>query len=383
MDLLTKEQLDILIGYRNDVCVSIYMPAFRMSPETRQNQIRFKNLLREAGEKLGAKGFRPREVEDLLSAARPLINDDPFWSFQSEGFCAFVSRHDFLYYRLPLRFEETVTVLGRFYIKPLVTLFYSDNQFFILALGLNGARFYQCSRYSMNEAALKNVPKNLDEAMKYSDSQKQLQFHTHTPRTGTKRAAMFHGQGAGIDNKKTGILEYFKMVDRGVANMIGQERVPLLFAGLDHLFGIYKKANSYAFITEKNIPVNPDDLTEEQLHGKAVEIMGPYFLAARDEAIKTYKGLTHTGRTANDIETVVREAFGGRVEALFISAGEPRWGTFDPSTLTVDIHDDHREGDEDLLDLACVYTCLKGGAVYDVAAGEIPATRPPAAVFRY
>lgn len=384
MDLLSKEQLSGLMEYRNEACVSLYMPAYRVGPERRQNQIRFKNLVRRAADELTARGIRSPEAEDFLSPLKPLIADDPFWSFsQSEGFCAFLSGQHLFHYRLPLQFHERVVVLNRFYVKPLLRLVYNDSRFFMLALGLSGARLFQCSRYSMNELALDKVPKSLDEAMQYSDPQRQLQFHTHTPQSGAKRPAMFHGQGAGTDDRKSNILEYFKMVDRGVVSVIGQEKAPLLFAGLDHLFGIYRKANSCPHLAGENVAINPEDLTDGQLHERAVRIMDAYFVAARDRAIEAYLDLTGTGRTAGDIETILPEAFGGRVETLLISPETPQWGSFDPVTRKAAVREKPLEDDEDLVDLACVYTFLKGGAVYDIAAGTAPGLPSPAAVFRY
>jgi len=384
MDLLSKEQLNVLTQHRGDMCVSLYMPAYRVGPEKRQNQIRFKNLVRRARQQLIGKGLRARQADDLLSVVMPLVDDDRFWSFfQSEGFCAFISGRDLFYFRFPAGFEERVTVMGRFYIKPLLGLVYSDSRFFLLALGLSGAKLFQCSRYSMNELVMEKVPDSFEEAMQYSEPQKSLQFHTQTPGSGARRPAMFHGHGGGADGKKGNILEYFKMVDRGVTGVIGQERAPLLFAGLDHLFGVYRKANSYPFLAGGNVGINPEDLTDGELHERAVRMMDSYFLSARNEAIRTYLDLTGTGRTAGDIETILPEAFEGRVDTLFVSPEISEWGTFDPVARKADIHEKPADDDEDLLDLACVHTYLKGGVVYDIAAGTVPGIPPAAAIFRY
>ncbi|MCK9227805.1 MAG: hypothetical protein M0P30_08460, partial [Syntrophorhabdaceae bacterium] len=58
MDLLSKVQLTFLSEYRDDVCISLYMPSYRASPEKRQNQVRFKNLVREARDELSRIGLR-------------------------------------------------------------------------------------------------------------------------------------------------------------------------------------------------------------------------------------------------------------------------------------------------------------------------------------
>ncbi len=173
------------------------------------------------------------------------------------------------------------------------------------------------------------------------------------------------------------------MVDHGVSGAIGQENAPLLFAGLDHFFGIYKKANSYPHLALESLAINPEDRTDAELHERAIGVMGSYFLAARNEAIDSYLNLAGTGRTAGDIETILPEAFGGRVDSLLLSPRVPQWGRFDPVSRKVDVHESRSGDDEDLLDLACAYTYLKGGAVYDIASGSVPGVPSPAAVFRY
>jgi len=384
MDLLSKVQLTFLSECRDEVCISLYMPSYRTNPEKRQNQVRFKNLVRKAEDELVKKGLRTSDIDELLSPARPLFGDDIFWSFfQSDGFCAFISPEDFTYFRVPVHFKESVTVMDRYYIKPLLGMIHNDNRFFMISLGLEGPKLYQCSRFSINELPLPNVPENFKEATKYSVIERELQFHTHTPRSAAReQGPSFHGQGGGMDGKKTDIVEYFKKVAHGISDVIGQENAPLLFAGLEQHFGIYRKANSYSFLIEDQyIAMNPDDMSSEQLHAKAVEIMGPYFLSNRNRAIETYHNLAGIGRTASDIETILPRAFEGRVDTLFISPEIIKWGTFDSASLKVDIHAGPEKDDQDLLDLAALYTHLKGGAVYEVAPEiDIPS---PAALFRY
>jgi hypothetical protein len=380
MDLLSKAQLTYLSEYRDEVCISVYMPSYRTNPEKRQNQVRFKNLVRKAEDELFKKGLRGSDIDKLLSPARPLFGDDIFWSFfQSDGFCAFMSPGDFMYFRVPVHFKENVTVMDRYYIKPLLGMALNDNRFFMISLGLEGPKLYQCSRFGINEIPLPNVPETFEEATKYSVIEREIQFHTNSSPLGTREAGVaFHGSGGGEDGKN----EYFKKVAHGISDVIGQEKAPLLFAGLEQHFGTYKKASSYAFFIEDNyIAMNPGDMRTEELHTKAIEIMEPYFLANRNRAIETYYNLAATGKTASDIEAILPRAFEGRVDTLFISPETVAWGIFDTAALKAYVHTSPDVNDQDLVDLTALYTHLKGGAIYEVAPdANVPS---PAAIFRY
>lgn len=60
MNLVSKEELRTLVEKPHEWCVSVYMPTHLAFPENKQDPIRFKNLLREAEERLKAAGLRPR-----------------------------------------------------------------------------------------------------------------------------------------------------------------------------------------------------------------------------------------------------------------------------------------------------------------------------------
>src|ERR1044071_8016982 len=107
MKLLSKDELKNLMEYEKGPCLSIYMPGHRGAgpPEIRQDQIRLKNLIREARERLLANGDRPQEVDELLSPVVNLYEDDGFWLEQSNGIALFSAPGMFRYYRLPINFD--------------------------------------------------------------------------------------------------------------------------------------------------------------------------------------------------------------------------------------------------------------------------------------
>lgn len=383
MELIPKEELKMLVKRREGPCVSIYMPTHRTFPETKQDPIRFKNLLREAEDRLKAAGLRSPDAKKLLMPAKALIKDGLFWHDQGDGLATFISSDGFYHYRLPLKFDELIVVTDRCHIKPLLPLFGLDGRFYILALSQNEVRFFQCTRHSVREVELKNIPRSLGEALKYDDPERQLQFHTRAPAAGGERAAMFHGHGVGKDDTKDNILRFFHQLDQGLYPLLGKESAPLVLAGVDYLFPIYREANSYPHLVEDGIPGNPESVKPESLHEQAWEIVEPQFLKAREDAISRYRQFAGTERATNRINEIVPGAYDGRIDTLFAAVGTQQWGFFDPKTREVHLHSEPESGDEDLLDLAAVHTFLNGGTVYALKLQEIPDETPLAALFRY
>jgi hypothetical protein len=168
-----------------------------------------------------------------------------------------------------------------------------------------------------------------------------------------------------------------------VQDLLAGEQAPLVLAGVDYLLPIYQEANGYAFLVDEGVVGNPDDLSAKELHRQAWAIVQPRFAEERKEAISLFRQLAETDRASDELEKVVPAAHHGRIDTLFVTLGHQQWGTFDPATNEVHMHQDHKAGDNDLLDTAAVQTLLNGGTVYAVQREQMPAETSLAAVLRY
>ncbi|MGA6993812.1 MAG: hypothetical protein WBX50_07935 [Candidatus Deferrimicrobiaceae bacterium] len=381
--MLKMEELKELTETGTGPCVSIYMPTHKAGKATRQDPIRYKNLLREAERRLVAGGLRSADARDMLAEGNTMVRDSLFWGNQSDGLAVFFSAETHRRHVLPLPFEELVVVGDRFHVKPLLALFTGDGRFYILALSRNDIRLLQGTRFGVREVDLPEVPGSLAEALRYDDPEKSIQFRTIEPRGGGKRPAVYHGHGAGVDDAKENLRRFFRQVDAGLLDVLGQEQAPLVLAGVDYLFPIYREASTYPGLLEEGIPGNPDTASPEELHRHAWRLVHPRFLVAQEEAGNRYRELIGTGRASGNPRVVVPAAYHGRVETLFVAVGEQRWGAFDPERGNVHMHRKRRPLDTDLLDFAAVHTFLNSGTVYAVQPGKVPGGSSIASVFRY
>ncbi|MGO9568381.1 MAG: hypothetical protein ACLP5H_12640 [Desulfomonilaceae bacterium] len=383
MNLLSTDELKALMERREGPCVSVFMPTHRRGAETQQDRIRFKNLLKQAEERLTDNGLRVPDAKVLLQPAQALVQDSLFWSHQSDGLAVFFSEEGSRQYSLPFNFEELVVVADRFHLKPMLPILSGDGRFYVLALSQNQVRLLQGTRYSVDDVDLDGIPQGLEEALRLDIPEKQIQWPSR-PQGGTgKGAPVFHGHGGGTDDPKENILQYLRQVDKGLHDLIGNERAPLVLAAVDFLFPIYKEANTYTHLLEQGIPGNPEGLSAQQLHAQAWNIIEPHFQKAQQDAVGQYNRLAGTGRTSKGLEVIVREAYRGRVDVLFVAIAVQRWGWYEPDTDAVHLHDKAEPGDEDLLDLAAIQTFLNGGTVYAVEPENVPDDRYLAAIFRY
>ncbi|MFA7566937.1 MAG: hypothetical protein WCY01_07900 [Alkalispirochaeta sp.] len=382
MDIITTEELKELITKRSDWCVSLFMPTHRTGPKTEQGPIRFKNLLAEVEERLLAKGLRTPDVEEMLKEPRRLLQGIGFWQHQSDGLAVFFSAEVFHIFRLPLELSELVVVTDRFHIKPLLPILTSDGVFHILAVSQNKLRLLEGTQYTVDEIELDDTPGSLSESLPSDWPRKKLQFHIGTPAGVGSQSAKSHGHETGSDTKQR-LRKWFRLIDRELTDLLADTRSPLVLAGVEELFPIYKEVNTYPHLVEDGIPGNPDEMRPEELHPRAWAIVEPIFNEEREAAFGQYQQLAGTGRTTTEVTEVVPAAHHGRVEVLFVSLGVQMWGRFDPENGGVELHDTQQPGDEDLLDFAAVQTLTKGGAVFVVSPEKLPDQARVAAVLRY
>jgi hypothetical protein len=382
MNTLSTDELKSLVDERTAPLISISLPTERIGSETRQNPIRFKKLLRDAEERVIRGGMRAAEAQQILDPARKLLDDAPFWQRQSDGLVVYVSPRLFRYHRLPFKPEELVVVGERFYVKPILRALISRRQFYILALSQNRVRLLEATQTGARELVTKEIPSSLAEALKYEQPEKQLQYRT-LPGVSGRGTAIFHGQGASIEVYKDRILRFCHQVDDGVRKQLMNQRAPLVFAGVDFLFPIYKEVNTYPNLMPEPIVGNPDELGPDELRKRAWKIVQPFFEQERHAAATYYRQVANTPRAAHRISQVAPAAYRGHVEVLFVQMGVQLWGTFAPDVGAVHELEQAQPGSEDMLDFAATHTLLHGGAVYAVEGEQMPNSTSVAAVLRY
>ena len=378
MELLQKEQLRQLIEPGREPCVSVFLPTHRGGIETKQDPIRLKNLLKNAEGQLAQHALKAPHIKTLLDPLQKLCENPGFWQYQSDGLALFRSPDNFYYYRLPLRFDELVVVTDRFHVKPLLRLFTEDGRFYLLTLSKNEVRFFQCTRYGVRETSLpEGTPRSLSEFLGLAGVEKQYQIHA------AGGTVMGHGHGTREQDTKQDLREFFRLVDKGVREILRDDRAPLVLAGVEYLFPLYRESNTYPHLIDGGVAGNPEGRRPEDLQSRAWAIVEPHFRKAREAAAKKYEENAGTDRSSNDIRKVVPAAWQGRVEQLFVAVGQQQWGRFDEESQRVILSAEKQPGDRDLLNLAATRTLVQGGAVFAVAPGDVPGGGLLAAVFRY
>ncbi len=379
MDVLTHQDLEVLMAERPGPCVSVYLPTHPVGRGTTpEDPATFKSMVTEAARALADRGLRRPDIDALLEPVLALDNNH-FWSHQDAGLAVFAAPGFMREYRLPASFPTGSLVADRFHLKPMLPLV-AGERCLVLALSQGDIRLLGADRFGVRPVKLRAVPTSLEEALQFDDPEKQLQSRQSGVVGGGRQAASFHGHGAGLDEKDR-ITRYLRKVDQGLHEVLRHERSPMVLAGVDYLLSIYRSVATYQPLMDDAIEGNPEQISDRDLAERARTITDPWFSAQRDAAAAEYAGVADTDRASDRLDEVVTASLAGRVATLFVPIGVKRWGRMVDRQVVE--HDQPESGDIDLLDEAALATWKTDGRVYAVQPEQMPAATDVAAIFRY
>lgn len=385
MITLTKQQFDELAGFESGPCVSFFLPTHRSGMEVlnRQDELVFKNLIKQTGEELGKRGYNVPQVAKFLEPLYAILEDRGVWRNQSNGFAVFAAGDYLRFFNLPFSFEPFSHLSYEFYLKPLLPYFMGGGDFYLLSLNLHEIHLYRGNRESIEEVLFDPpLPQRLEEVVGFDYEQKFIGYRA--TKMGGHSQAVFHGHAEWQADAKGEILSFFRILDKEIATVLKGSNTPLVIAALDHLIPIYREANTYPHLYPKPVTGNPKHVPLPDLHKKVWDMLAFYFNEERRQQADLLGQLRDTERTATDIREIIPAAMGGRVDALFLDKNEEIWGTYNKADASVSVQKQRSLSDTSLTNLAAVQVFLNGGKVYleDKIALPLPYT-PVNALYRY
>jgi hypothetical protein len=404
--LITRSRLDDVLRLQGGV-LSVYHSTEKVAVEPEENSLRLKNLVSRAGDRLQVAGLRRPDVDDLLQPLESLVEDRDFWHHQWSGLALFRTKDAFEYFRTPYNVPETIEYADAAAIKPLLPTIWPSERFFLLALSQHEVRLLHCSRFKWLEVELNHlgVPLSLEEALRYDDLQKpELQHH---PTTGPGRGPIgqdirgaagqegrrhgFHGHGESGEGQKTQIRRWFQELDKGLQEIFRAETAPLIVAGVDYVYGLWREVARYPNIVDERIQGNVERKRAEELHTKALPIIERLTRAELD-GLRERFGAAQTSELAScDLHEVLSAAADGRVDTLFLGGNQVQLGSFDPATRRLELAyegdvagvPDEVDAVDDLHELAARLVLRSRGRVYVLGPEEMPCPDAAGGLFRY
>jgi hypothetical protein len=389
--------LELLAPARALPCVSIYMPMRRRFPEQQQNEVRFRNLVKQV-EAAEARPDIPPPGDDVLAPLRSIEDDRALWAHPQEGLAVFAAPGFFRAYRLPRSVPERVVVAARFHIKPLLRMVQSADRYQVLALNRERIRLFEGNRDALGEVDLApGVPATIEEAL--GERLTELQTHVYSYGTGPaagagthrhagggpKAGGIQHGHGAKKDELDIDIERFFRVVDRAILDRHSKPSgLPLILAALPEYHAPFHRLSHNRQLLEEGIDGNPDALGNDELRERAWRCMEPVYTQRLELITDRYGAARGANRADDALPQAALAAVVGRVDVLLLERDREVQGSMDPATGVLQIADTiDAPGSGDVLDDLAEAVLRNGGEVIIVPPERMPSRTGLAAIYRY
>jgi Bacterial archaeo-eukaryotic release factor family 11 len=366
-DIPTHDELEWLIGARDPLSVSIYLPTSTITQEAQAARIELKNLASEAIRQLEKADADRRAVTDVRESLDDLVDDDDFWTVQARSLAVFVSPGHLTVYRLPNELTSVVEVGDRFYVKPLLRAVTFPQAAFILALAAGSIRLVEITRDG--PAYVVDVPGMPTDA---ASAAGKASIAERSP----------IGRLQGSEGQKVRLRQYARKVDQALRGVLTGLELPLILAATEPLDAIFRSLNSYPHLAGLGIPGNPEGATDAELAATARTILDQVYAQELSEVRDRFEQRFSQGRASADLAMIARAATQGAVDTVIVDIDAKVPGYVDEESGAV-THAEDDASSYGVVDEIARRVLLAGGHVLAVRADDVPEGGLVAAIFRY
>lgn len=366
-------------------CLSIYFSVASAFPEAHKNSVYVKNALDEAEAALRAADWSESRRRAYLDPIAEADRSGALWENRQDGMAILINDDVAYAIHLPWTCQAQTVLDERFHLVPLLPLFTGTESFCLLKLSENEAAFFRGDRFHLEIHTPDAMPRSLDDALRYDDPEKQLQFHADASASAANAnpSLQFHGQNipADVDNNRR--LRYFQAIDRSLHAEFAKGPRRLVVVCVDEHLPLVGEAFQHRNLVILHVGTNPEELSTEQLHERAWSIIEKQLKAEQDERVKAiHDDIEAAGKGSSDLQEIARAAEEGRVENCVV---RPEFwpGSWDSANREwVQADPDERKAAPDLLNFISTETLQNGGRVEVAANGGLQTTSPAIARFR-
>jgi len=382
-DNLTQESLAEIASFKDQPCLSLYLPTHRCHPDNQQDPFRFRHLVKVLEVSLRQQ-HATDAVDALLKPFEALLQDKDFWNHTQEGLAVLGAPGLFRVFLLQRPVAELAVVADSFHTKPLRQWLQSTERYQVLALSLNKVHLFEGDRNALDAVALAaGVPQTMTAALGDELTEPRSTVSSYGG-IGVGHTAMHHGHGGKKDEIDGDAERFFRAVDRAVLEHHSRPSgLPLMLAALPEHHHLFREVSHNPFLMSNGLKVDPQGLANDVLRQRAWGVMAQHLEAQQTQWSDAYAVAAAKGRGAEDLSQVAHAAVAGRVDMLLIEAEHQIAGRIDKATGRIDPADINNPRADDVLDDLGALVESMGGKVHVLPADRMPSRTGVAASFRH
>jgi hypothetical protein len=363
----TFSELDFrrLDAIRADHCVSIYIPTHRVSRETEQDKILFRNAIQKAMSQLSEAGADKRRISGIEAHLQALADDILFWNHLAESLVVLATPDAIETYRLPRAVSVEVEVSDRFHLKPLIPLLAFPHTAYLLDIAQNQVRFWSVTERQMQEIEVPGMPTSFSDALEQ--------------RTGTSEPVSMRQD----EHRKVRQRQFARTIEEALRPVLLNQKAPLVLAGVDTILSYYREVDTYPHTEEEIIAGNQEHRRADEFAAEVRAIVARRFENTIGNRLDRVEALRNDRRSSTDVTEIALAAQQGRVESLVVAVDREIYGTLADGVQSATPRATADAATYDVLDEVVGLTLRQGGEVIGAKEKELPEGFQIAAIFRY
>ncbi len=379
MSVVRRETIEKLIGKTQNLNVTIFLPTHKTGEEAKQDSIRLKNLIQKAKMDLIEIGWKENKVDDLFKPVIDKTEENQFWLHQDKGLAIYANEEYFDFFKIPVSPNENYYISENFLITPLLELQNHHSSYHVLLLSQNETKMFRVEPDETTQIKFESVPTSMEDHLKYHVHERSVQHHSGARGGG----AVFHGQGNDMDENNKELELFLKHIENKVTKYLKKVNGPVVLAGPEKMVSYYKKANKYNNVLDDHIAGNCDNKSVKEIEEESWKIVEEYFREEIESDIERFNNLRGSELISTDISDVIKSAYFGKVDTLFVPMGFHQYGLFDPENNQVEMSDKMNGKTIDLINFAAISAIRNGSTLYGLPQSEVPENSGLAAIYRY
>lgn len=294
---MNRQDIQLLQQYRGYPALTITLPTHRASPENRQDSIRLKNLVIEAGNRLLGE-FPKREIGPFLARLEQLAASLDYRQ-NLDGLALFVNREYTRALRLPFPLKERVLIDETFATRDLVFALNRSPRYWVLALSEKPTRLYEGVRETLQEVQSDDFP----------------MIHTGPGGEAPLPGGFGIRKSAYRDERHR---QFFRQVDNAFKPFAAADPLPLALVGVDRQLAFFNEVTSHREAVVAMLTGSHDKTPPHKLGSLVWPLVRENMTAQRRQALSQLEQAVGERRFASAPGEVWRAANEGRGDLLLV-----------------------------------------------------------------
>lgn len=291
----TKQQLEKLATEINEPCVTISFNTHRTHPEHLQDEIRLKNLLKEAENRV-IEEYGKRPAADLLEKLET-IADEVDIQYNLDSLNLFLSNDTKEIIKSTWETaQEGVHISDSFAVRPLIKDYSRSEEYLIMLLSQSGVHLYE----AINDGIVKEIR---NEDFPFSENR---HYNTH------------HDKGSDPKHLDDLVREFLNKVDKALVKVHHATDLQCIVICTEDNYSRLMQVADKPSVYHGYSNIDYVNTKEHQIVEQAYEMIKEIQSARRAEAIAEMKEAVAQGKVVTDLREIYQAAKEGRGDLLIV-----------------------------------------------------------------